>query len=162
MFVSKKLHERMSEYIHIDNLTQTNVWIHIFVCKTVWIFQIWIHSNIQIIVTLWHTHEYVRRNWLGNGHERMPLYICIKLIDTDKCPNEYLRQIYSNIQILLSHSDLLQVYEWKVTFIKFSPYHAGLYHCALNLLTYQPCGILKKHSFLRGNKLHICIFVFDV
>ena len=29
IFVSKNLHERMSEYIHIKNLTQTNVRINI-------------------------------------------------------------------------------------------------------------------------------------
>ena len=72
IFVSKKLHERMSEYLRMKNLTRTNVRINICIENGT---NIQIYLNIRMIFTLYHTHE------------PMSEYIRSNKFNTNECPN---------------------------------------------------------------------------
>ena len=105
IFVSKKLHEWISEYIH-TNFFDTNECSHKY-----WYWKLHEYSNIfkysSRFYTLTHSPTNVRiylykQIW----HERMSEYIRKRKIDTNECPNIYSWPIYSNIQIYSSHSDV--------------------------------------------------------
>ena len=105
IFVSTKLHEWISEYIH-TNLFDTNE------CPNQYSYwKLHEYSNIfeysSRFYTLTHSPTNVRiYSYKQIWHERMSEYIRKRKIDTNECPNIYSWPIYSNIWIYSSHSDL--------------------------------------------------------
>ena len=105
IFVSTKLHEWISEYIHI-NFFDTNE------CPNKYSYwKLHEYSNIfeysSRFYTLTHSPTNVRiYSYKQIWHERMSEYICKRKIDTNECPNIYSWPIYSNIQIYSSHSEI--------------------------------------------------------
>ena len=104
IFVSTKLHEWISEYIH-TNFFDTNE------CPNKYSYwKLHEYSNIfeysSRFYTLTHSPTNVRiYSYKQIWHERMSEYIRKRKIDTNECPNIYSWPIYSNIQIYSSHSD---------------------------------------------------------
>ena len=125
IFVSTKLHEWISEYIH-TNFFDTNECPNIFVSTKwhEWISE-YIHINLfdtnecPIKYSYWKLHEYSNifeyssrfytlthlptNVWIylykQIWYERMSEYIRKKKIDSNECPNIYSWPIYSNIRI---------------------------------------------------------------
>ena len=95
IFVSKDLHERISEYICIKNLTRTNVRINICIenCTNIRIYSSRFYTLTHSPTNVW-IYSY-KQIW----HERMSKYIRKRKIDTNECPNMYSWPIYSNIRI---------------------------------------------------------------
>ena len=104
IFLSKKLHEWISEYIH-TNFYDTNE------CPNKYSYwKLHEYSNIfkysSRFYTLTHSPTNVRiYSYKQILHERMSEYIRKRKIDTNECPNIYSWPIYSNIRIYSSHSD---------------------------------------------------------
>ena len=104
IFVSTKLHEWLSEYIH-TNFFDTNE------CPNKYSYwKLHEYSNIfeylSRFYTLTHSPTNVRiYSYKQIWHERMSEYIRKRKIDTNECPNIYSWPIYSNIRIYSSHSD---------------------------------------------------------
>ena len=102
IFVSTKLHEWISEYIHI-NFFDTNE------CPNKYSYwKLHEYSNIfeysSRFYTLTHSPTNVRiYSYKQIWHERMSEYIRKRKIDTNECPNIYSWPIYSNIRIYSSH-----------------------------------------------------------
>ena len=98
IFVSTKLHEWISEYIH-TNFFDTNE------CPNKYSYwKLHEYSNIfeysSRFYTLTHSPTNVRiYSYKQIWHERMSEYIRKRKIDTNKCPNIYSWPIYSNIRI---------------------------------------------------------------
>ena len=105
IFVSTKLHEWISEYIH-TNFFDTNE------CPNKYSYwKLHEYSNIfeysSRFYTLTHSPTNVRiYSYKQIWHERMSEYIRKRKIDTNECPNIYSWPIYSNIRIYSSHSGL--------------------------------------------------------
>ena len=98
IFVSTKLHEWISEYIH-TNFFDTNE------CPNKYSYwKLHEYSNIfeysSRFYTLTHSPTNVRiYSYKQIWHERMSEYIRKRKIDTNECPNIYSWPIYSNIRI---------------------------------------------------------------
>ena len=98
IFVSTKLHEWISEYIH-TNFLDTNE------CPNKYSYwKLHEYSNIfeysSRFYTLTHSPTNVRiYSYKQIWHERMSKYIRKRKIDTNECPNIYSWPIYSNIRI---------------------------------------------------------------
>ena len=105
IFVSTKLHQWISEYIHI-NFFDTNE------CPNKYLYwKLHEYSNIfeysSRFYTLTHSPTNVRiYSYKQIRHERMSEYIRKRKIDTNECPNIYSWPTYSNIRIYSSHSEL--------------------------------------------------------
>ena len=98
IFVSTKLHEWISEYIHINLLTNE--------CPNKYSYwKLHEYSNIFKYSSRFYTLTHSPTNvWIYSykqiWHERMSEYIRKRKIDMNECPNIYSWPIYSNIRIL--------------------------------------------------------------
>ena len=111
IFVSTKLHEWISEYIH-TNFFDTNE------CPNKYSYwKLHEYSNIfeysSRFYTLTHSPTNVRiYSYKQIWHERMSEYIRKRKIDTNECPNIYSWPICSNIRIFKYSSHSNRVWFW--------------------------------------------------